>query len=177
MTLENINMAELKKLHKTACDWLGATDSDHVIIAGGMLRDTWLGTKWKDVDVFTTCPLKMANAWLYPVTDQSEEYDHVAGHKFVSQCTVFVDGVCFNFIHYDPSYAVFNARTLIEGFDFSNCQIAFDGDALEFTERFALDVSDKVLRRVNNTVGTNSHGERMWAKFPDWAFIDDTEVF
>lgn len=175
MSITNLSADLLKHLHEAACKWLGVEPDGpaHVIIAGGCLRDMWMGTRLsdvKDIDVFTTVQLKPGVD--YDDGDDSGAYDHVAGHKFLGHTTVTLGGLDFNFIHFDPKHAVFNARTLIEGFDFSICQIAFDGDGLEMMPKFTGDMDNRVLRRVNDTVGTMGHGERMRKKFPDWKFIE-----
>lgn len=175
MSITNLSADTLQLLHKVAYTWLGvASDGpEHVIIAGGCLRDMWMGTRLsdvKDIDVFTTADMRADID--YDAGDGSGAYDHVQGHKFLGHTTVTIGGLDFNFIHFDPKHAVFNARTLIKGFDFSICQIAFDGYALEMMPEFVGDMDNKVLRRVNNTVGTAGHGERMRKKFPDWKFIE-----
>lgn len=175
MSITNLSADLLTNLHKAACEWLGVEPDGpaHVIIAGGCLRDMWMGTRLsdvKDIDVFTTAPTKTGVD--YDDGDDRGAYDHVQGHKFLGHTTVTLGGLDFNFIHFDPKHARFNARTVIEGFDFTACQIAFDGNAVEMMPKFPNDIANKVLRRVNNnTVGTAGHGDRMRKKFPDWKFI------
>ena len=178
MSITNLDANLLTNLHKAACTWLGVEPDgpNHVIIAGGALRDMWLGKRLynvKDIDVFTTAPLN-ENAW-YKHLDDGTEYDAIEWLKFLGQTNENIGGLTFNFVHFDPEYALFNSRTVIEGFDFSICQIAFDGHAVEMTPLFMQDIENKVLRRVNETLGTQSHGQRMMEKFPDWEFIDFTK--
>lgn len=179
MTLINISAELLINLHTVAKKWLHVAAGDvypeHVIIAGGCLRDLYMGKRLsdvKDIDVFTTAALRYDID--YNKGDDNGAYDHVQGHKFLGHTTVNLGGLDFNFIHFDSKHAAFNARAVIEGFDFTACQIAFDGTAIEMMPYFPQDIANNILRRVNNTVGTDGHEERMRKKFPDWKFIDFT---
>ena len=150
-----------------------------VIIAGGFLRDMVLDRKIKDIDVFTTTP-KEHSAFKMVATEHptaAEHYRRIVGFKYLCDITHEAHGIKWNFVFFneDPE---FNCRRLITGFDYTNCQIGFDGQALEVSARFLKDCRDKKLRRVNDTIGNKDiRKARMLEKFPDWEYIDDTEDF
>lgn len=184
--LSNINVNALVKAHDKASKWLwdGMDVRAHnVIIAGGFLRDMYNCKPVKDIDVFTTCPFPEQRRSEFNFTqrhmaaDNCEHYDRIVGFKYLQDVTVTVEGTPFNFVFFDDN-ATFDCRKLITGFDYTNCMIGFDGYAVEMDKRFMLDCRDKVLRRVNDTIGNlEARKARMQEKYPDWRFVDETEDF
>ena len=182
--LENIDQAKLLSWYTTACRFLytgsmGLHSIGTTVIAGGAIRDMYLGRPIKDVDVFTSVrpPLNRFND--SAKDRENGEYDKLPSFKFLCEYTQEVEpGLDMNFIHFDPYNGVpFNAKQLILQFDFTNCQAAFDGDSLLMLPDFITDCRDKVLRQLGRQ--GSGHEERMRKKFADWKFIPapDEDVF
>lgn len=182
MTLTNINVNALVKAHDKASTWLwdGMDVRAHnVIIAGGFLRDMYHGKPVKDIDVFTTapCPPQDASNPLqgHAASGDHEHYNRIVGFKYLHDVNITVEGTPFNFVFFEDDNE-FDCRRLITGFDYTNCMIGFDGYAVEMDKRFLMDSRDKVLRRVNDTIGNlEARKARMQEKYPDWRFVDETE--
>lgn len=180
--LSNINVNALVKAHDKASKWLWDgmdVRSPHVMIAGGFLRDMYNGKPVKDIDVFTTVDRHQTPAKKLPMKELTdhEHYNHIIGVKYLSDVTVTVDGTPFNFVFVKDEDGL-DVRKIITGFDYTCCMIGFDGYAVEMDKRFLLDCRDKVLRRVNDTVGKYEPRKlRLQEKYPDWSFVDETDGF
>lgn len=180
MTMANMDSHKLVQVWNTVYSHfvpdgkIGLLTKDTVFfIAGGFLLDMYLGRPWKDIDVFTTAPWPWEHGM---VSENDEEYTRVNSQKFVGQYSKVLDGDEYNFIHFEHGYAQFTPKSLITNFDFSNCQIAFDGDSLEMMPEFISDCANKVLREISTIDGSReTRLARMQAKFPDWKFIKSVE--
>ncbi len=178
--LENLNPSAMIKAHAMASEILWDKESIKsypIIVAGGYLRDMVLKKPIKDIDIFTTTP-KFHSAFKMVATrspSDHEHYNRIVGFKYLCDITHEEFGVKWNFVFFDEDPA-FNVKSLITGFDYTNCQIGFDGQGLEITTNFLRDCRDKVLRRVNDTIGNKDvRKQRMTEKFPDWKYVDETE--
>jgi hypothetical protein len=153
---------EFKKLYPSA------------IIAGGYLRDLYLGKTPKDIDV-----------WL---PDGEYSSKTLCGHRGISDSEyqrsvtgVFKDGD-YEIIEVDWNrYAPLLLggpfwKFVIERFDMGICQIAWDGIDLHTTEAFKKDVENKTITylRTWNEDSKMSRIQRIRSKYPDWKFVDET---
>lgn len=169
-------------------------DGASACVGGGALRDLFNKKAIKDVDIFLrdwgseSANMAVVNRALkrcgLTVHDQEIRHGYsVSVQKFVShsfnnrslgqQCISVVAGknkTQYDFIFVDDFAPHFTSR-LIERFDFTFCQIAYDGGSqrLMYTDAFEEDCRDKIIR-ISDTAASSSHDHavRVTQKYADW---------
>ena len=134
-------------------------DDRDAIIAGGCIRDLYLGRVPKDVDIFTTA----VPEWIEPQpSDMNYE-----GMKYVEAVVMHKCGPdTFNVIVTKPV----DKMDLLRSFDFGICQIGFDGRQVYMTQEFLWDVkySKFTLRHIDRYQRSINRYSRISARYAGW---------
>lgn len=157
-------------------------------IAGGALRDLEYNRPVKDVDIFIPVPRTEGSieeqevAFLSNISKLDDMFDHLVSptipvyFKNVTEDILkggrlveSVHNVRIDDVHYEMILAP-EETCDIRTFDFSICQIKFDGDTVERTEAYQQTLADGVVL-FNHDYRTPNRAkeriERMQNKFPD----------
>lgn len=172
-------------------DWLDILAEIQVVcpsavIAGGALRDLWLGVPVKDIDIFIECGgMDEAEGLFQKLGGQPPEKEWDAGLSDVTEAGLYPESMKEVILVEDypretkdglPVQLIFvNWKThrITARFDIGICRIATDGTTLTVDEGFDEDVMNKALniRRCNNKwmLGASiSRIIRLLKKYPDW---------
>lgn len=132
------------------------------IIAGGAVRDYFLGVEPKDVDVFTPAQDWKTPRGFYSLGSDSAklaEYLAMPEIAVVSRGTILGHQVDHVGIHL-PDIPAFTGAALVEGFDFAITRSWFVDDELGDTEEAREDRDDKTV-----TLWRTDRMERAFARF------------
>lgn len=134
-------LADLKKLSKSA------------VIAGGAIRDKYIGQPHKDLDFFTT---------VFPQWGLLEKssFDYEGMKYVVGVASLKLDGIDINLIMLEQDI---EPMALIDSFDFGLCQIAFDGEKIIRSKAFEWDMKYGVM--------TMRHTDRYQRSIKRWCRI------
>lgn len=151
------------------------------VIAGGALRDLWHGKPIKDVDIFIPMQadevdleaIERKVLAIYPyselvLTSMYGQKDDVATPGFRNIFAIWrmtVDDVIYELIFIEDM-----GENMIEVFDISICQIAFDGHEIHITDEFYRSVKDGVIRVCNTNRADRQvkRLRRVMDKYPEY---------
>ena len=119
-------------------DW--TVKPEDYAIAGGALRDSLVGDKLKDIDIF--CKDEKAVQQLEAWFASQEGVKIMEGNSILSNYKL--DDYWFQIIR--DKFFDLNSKELIENFDFSICGIMMHNDEIRVTEHFFEDLATKRLR-------------------------------
>lgn len=153
------------------------------IIAGGALRDHYLGRPVSDLDIFV--PVGGGDAAGVVELDRPKLVHQVPEPYMIFDSEVrqiglwasdILDITPVNLIH--VSDYVCTPWDQINRFDFGVCQIAYDGRQLHMTSAFCRDVSQKTFTYTRTSPTEAQHEQsmkryaRLQAKYAGWAMVD-----
>lgn len=157
------------------------------VIAGGFVRDNYLGKKFTDVDVFY--PIKssldsiLKNRKLHELFTKEEtptekdmskyNFNNRLDRKFDAK----VDGFDVDFVGYHLNEASFGYR-LVESFSFGLDMAFTDGKELTLTKDFEHDSERGLIRLINlDSISSLPHimerFQRIHTKYPNFMFTSD----
>lgn len=151
------------------------------VIAGGALRDLWHDKPIKDVDIFI--PMKAEDVDLDAIerkvlsihpyaelilTSMYGQRGDIATPGFRNIFTIWrmkVQGIIYELIFIEDM-----GERMIDVFDISICQIAFDGHELHITDEFYRSVKDGVIRVCNTNRADRQvkRLKRVMDKYPEY---------
>ncbi len=152
------------------------------IIAGGCLRDLWMGkdkNSVKDIDFFIICDTTNEETVYNPsfgYLDWGDTMIAVCDNSYKDFTTPEVGAIhriehdyTMEFITVD----VVDKMSAIKRFDFGFCQIYFDGKELVYTDEFLNDMNNKTITLVRSDTKEQfdrsmRRAERFQEKFPDY---------
>ena len=143
------------------------------IIAGGAVRDVYLGNDAKDIDVYVNTSdenIKKLSGLFNGVIIQNGHYSESKGIKHVIKGSLIEDpGDIFPPIYEvdiinDQSIDPSSINTVFDTFDIGLCMAAFKDDNIWLSDKFYRDSIDKTLTFYR---GENiKHAERLQKKYP-----------
>ncbi len=144
-------------------------------VAGGFLRDSYFGTKPKDLDVWVHprhMP-KLSRMEELEIEARREKYDaldvlHIIKEKW--------SGVPVEIIFVQPPDDVSIMDYLFDKFDIGICKIAYNhNEGLILHDDFLWDRDNKSVSLLKDTIGCYEHHERVLSKFPGWSKVSKLE--
>jgi len=152
------------------------------VIAGGALRDLWHGKPIKDVDIFI--PIKAESVDLDAIerkvlsihpyaelilTSMYGQKGNTATPGFRNIFVIWrmeVQGTIYELIFIEEQ----PGENMIDVFDISICQIAFDGHEIHITDEFYRSVKDGVIRVCNTNRADRQvkRLKRVMDKYPEY---------
>lgn len=157
------------------------------VIAGGALRDLYLGRPVKDVDLFATAPSDYwdADALHRMLSRRSAGRTYVAGYGDMTDDVVEVWEWTDPKTRLVRHSTIFNLILLTETpgvgrFDFGVCRIMFDGQNVIATPEFHEDAANHTFTLLRSeTPGQFERSvrrfERFQEKYPGWKFVNKTD--
>lgn len=148
------------------------------VIAGGALRDLWHGKPAKDVDIFI--PIKEDGGLYEDEILSIDPYAEKIAASVYGQAgnaatpgfrniyviwRLTIEGVIYECIFIED-----RGEDVIDVFDLSIAQIAFDGNSVRTTANFNRTIFDKVIRvcNVNRSDRQTKRMERVLSKYPEY---------
>ena len=153
------------------------------VIAGGYLRDKYYGVAIKDIDVFTSADLDVRklkagfSEWSVDSNTPSvDDTDDLAMYvKEGNEFTVYnLSHPTRTPIQVIASDAYTTMMSVLGGFDFGFCQIAFDGSNVLVTDAFWKDAANNTATFLKDKKlpQYSRHEQRLRAKYPHLVWVD-----
>lgn len=157
---ERKNKGFLKKAFRAA----GLKAVNQVIDHGYGVPDL---SKFPDPVEKTTAPSTDYWGVVLGTESRTQSWDIVAGPEKTNYNVIFIrDGAMEHLLH---------LGCVVEHFDFSLCQIQYDGKRLTSTPEYKQDVASKTIAWRTNRDTTKEHLERIVKKYPDWQLCEKSQ--
>lgn len=145
-----------------------------VVIAGGALRDLDHGLAPKDIDIFIGCGDGKEAEGLNELMGggPSDDHDEQWYQGSNAEIILVTDGPMVGGLQSQFIFINWNVFKIVDRFDYTLCQIMFDGKTITTTQRYRSDKDEKVFRVVRSAnasaLGRSVERYARWKpKFPD----------
>lgn len=174
----SMNSVQLPSIWKQAYMALYSSGATEALIAGGALRDLWLGGEVKDVDIFISANTIIPESFI-PLL-QSSNPESAIGDRSITSQGIFCfqkNSTAFNIIRCN---SLTTPQQRFERFDFGICKIAYGIDGLITHPEFLYDIKHQqmTLRRCDSAnlfIQSVKRYNRFRLKYP-WPMVIPSDL-